>query len=493
MHDDPTVGVPADDPDTALLAGLPDDPAALVWPSQVWNDHLAGCDQPRRCPHVHEVALPEWWVAKVRRGVPLDADVDTALAIAMRRVNTYRGDKNVSEVGAAFARDVVRDALPAAPQPVSKSWVSQALAVTGAFATWVHNQGEPLTREHVFAEATRRRWLTGRDGPMHLSEYSRRNYRLRLDIMASILLGSQRETITGRKPLPIRDPLLPLTRQEETDLWVWSEGLRPITVRQRIQAVIVMGLGRRHPPPGLRVRAGSGRDARLSWSAGGVPGHLQQREEPVPGSRHDLCRPVGGSAVGAGRSRWRHRTGTWLLRGPTSSRTPPRSTRRCGRRSTASSLPHRWTSRPSRCATPGWHGTWRPGRRSSCSCRRARSRPPSRSRNCSRSSSRPSRCRRRCGCDGAQSRDAQAHLWSEAQKPPVDPNVPSARNSRRLIPTGTVGDVLALLRSAPNPRCGSETAMTRLLSPARSGTAPTSGSLTATCSSPAKSFEPRGS
>lgn len=226
-----------------LLASLPDDPNDLAWPSQVWNEHLSSCETPRKCPHVYEIVLPEWWVAKLTRRMPWGTDFETSMAAAMRRVNKYRGDKHVSVEGAGFARDTVRDALPSAPQPVSETWVAGALAATGSLATWVHNQGEPLTRSHVFAETTRRRWLTGTDGPSHLSEYSRRNYRLRLDIMASVLLGSQRETISGRKPMPAADPLYPLTRQEETDLWVWSQGLRPITVRQRVQAVIVLGLG----------------------------------------------------------------------------------------------------------------------------------------------------------------------------------------------------------------------------------------------------------
>lgn len=229
--------------DAGLLAGLPDDPALLVWPSQVWNDHEPDCARPRRCAHLRDLVWPDWWVLTMRRGAPLDADIETAIEIAMRRVNTYRGGKHVSSEGAAFTRDAVRDALPGAPQPVSKVWVNGALAITGQFATWVHNEGEPLTREHVFAEATRRRYLTSKAGPMHLSEYSRRNYRLRLDIMASILLGSRRETISGRKPIGRSDALMPLTVQQEVDLWVWAEGLRPISRRQRLQAVIVMGLG----------------------------------------------------------------------------------------------------------------------------------------------------------------------------------------------------------------------------------------------------------
>lgn len=230
--------------DEAVLAGLPDDPALLVWPSHVWNEHLPGCSRPRRCPHLGDLDWPRWWVSKMRRYVPFDADVDRAIEMAMARVNTFRGGKHVSEVGAAFARDAVRDALPAAPQPVSKPWVSGSLATLGAFATWVENQGEPLTREHVFAESTRMRYLTGRDGgALHLSEFTRRNYRLRLDVMASVLLGSPRELITGRKPLGQPDALMPLTPQQEVDLWVWSEGLRPISVRRRLQALIVMGLG----------------------------------------------------------------------------------------------------------------------------------------------------------------------------------------------------------------------------------------------------------
>lgn len=180
----------------------------------------------------------------MRRYVPFDADVDKAIEMAMARINTYRGGKHVSEAGAAFAQDAVRDALPGAPQPVSKPWVHGSLATLGAFATWVENQGEPLTREHLFAESTRMRYLTGRDGgALHLSEFSRRNYRLRLDIMAATLTGSPRELIKGRKALGQPDALMPLTPQQEVDLWVWSDGLRPITVRRRLQAVIVMGLG----------------------------------------------------------------------------------------------------------------------------------------------------------------------------------------------------------------------------------------------------------
>lgn len=237
-----------DDPDALddedLLAGLPDDPGLLVWPSHVWNAHEPDCDRPRRCVHLPGLEWPRWWVAKMRRYVPFDADIDKAIEMAMGRINTYRGGKHVSVTAAAFARDAVRDALPSAPQPVSKPWVHGSLATLGAFATWVENEGESLTRAHVFAEATRMRYLSSKDGgAAHLSEYSRRNYRLRLDIMASMLLGSPREVIKGRKSLGQPAALLPLTIQQEVDLWVWSDGLRPITVRDRLQAVLAMGLG----------------------------------------------------------------------------------------------------------------------------------------------------------------------------------------------------------------------------------------------------------
>lgn len=228
--------------DAALLASLPDHPALLVWPSAVWRSHLQDCERPRRCPHLRQIEWPHWWLAKMKTGTPFAADVDTALEVAMRRVNVYRGNNRVPSEASEFAREAVRDALPSAPQPVSEEWVKWALTVTGTFATWVYNQGEPLVREHVFAESTRRRYLDGSDGATHLGGYTRRTYRVRLDIMASILLGSQRIPIV-RKPHPPEAPLIPLTRQQETDLWVWSQGLRPISVRIRIQFLIVMGLG----------------------------------------------------------------------------------------------------------------------------------------------------------------------------------------------------------------------------------------------------------
>lgn len=234
---------PEDDSDRELLASLPDDPQLLDWPSAAWNKHLDVCGQPRRCPHFQHVPLPDWWWARMRSGTPLHADPAKAVEIAMLRINKFRGGKHVSREGAAFARDAARDALFAAPQPVSIEWVAQTLACVGGLATWVHNEGEPLTRGHVLDENTRFRYLEGPTGATTLSKHSRRNYRLRFDKLAVSLLGSQREIYAGQKPLSPPEALLPLTRQQEADLWVWSQGLRPPMLRQRIQGVIVTSLG----------------------------------------------------------------------------------------------------------------------------------------------------------------------------------------------------------------------------------------------------------
>ncbi|MFC5008866.1 hypothetical protein [Nocardioides plantarum] len=208
-----------------------------------WNEHLTTCEQPRRCPHHDDVVLPAWWWARMRSFAPLDANPEKAVEIAMLRINKFKGGKHVSAEGAAFARDAARDALPAAQQPVSLEWVKQTLACVAGLATWVHNEGEPLTREHVLNANTRLRYLEGPEGATTLSKYSRRNYRLRFDKLAVALLGSQREVIKGRKPMGQPDVLMPLTRTQEADLWVWSQGLRPITTRQRVQALIATGLG----------------------------------------------------------------------------------------------------------------------------------------------------------------------------------------------------------------------------------------------------------
>lgn len=234
--------------DADLLASLPDDPSALVWPSQVWNEHLARCRwSRRRCPHTGEVVLPDWWLALMRGRPPvhpLHRDPAVAIEIAMRRINGFTGGPLVSPEGAAFARDVVRDALPCAPQPLSKDWVSFALSTSAGLGTWVHRQGEPLIREHVFAERTRRRWLHGRGGATHLSRRTRDVYESRLDKMATILLASpRRPKSTDTPPNPRGEPLMPLTRQQEADLWVWSAGLRPATVRKRVQAILACCLG----------------------------------------------------------------------------------------------------------------------------------------------------------------------------------------------------------------------------------------------------------
>lgn len=243
---DPSPLAALDPHERDLLASLPDNPGLLVWPSQVWNDHANQCGyELRECPHTDEVVLPQWWVVCMKTRMPLSADPAEAIAMAMKRINGYRGGRRITAEGAAFARDLTRDALLAGPTPgpVTREWVSQTLATLGGYGTWLHNEGEPVTREHALQARSWERWLDGPDGTTTLSEYSRRNYRIRLDKIAVVLLSSQRRVDAYDPGLGVQPPLVPLTRQQETDLWVWAAGVRPATRRTRVQAVIVTSLG----------------------------------------------------------------------------------------------------------------------------------------------------------------------------------------------------------------------------------------------------------
>ena len=163
----------------------------------------------------------------------------------MKRINGYRGDTDVSEVSAAFASDAVRDALPSAPQPVSKPWVSFGLAVCGHFGTWAENHGIPVTRDHLLTRAIGSRGSKTPEAKARLSKISRRNYRLKLDGIAACLAGLARMPTDRRprNPVGYPSPLEALTLEQEAALWWWTHGLGPITVRDRLQGVFLLGVG----------------------------------------------------------------------------------------------------------------------------------------------------------------------------------------------------------------------------------------------------------
>lgn len=216
---------------------LPAPPADVAWPSQDWLAHHATCSDGRRCRH-HTV-FPDWWLDMVTRGIPYAFDTDEALQRAAQRVNRFNGHPPLQPEPLLFTRRAVLDSLVVAPAPITESWVMGSLAAVGGIARWVHNVGQPLTREHVFSEETRYRWV---DGAGHLTKESARVYAVRLELIGDHLTGA----VVKRLPRATKveeAPVEPLTPTEEADLWIWSRGLRPLTRRQRVQASIVLGLG----------------------------------------------------------------------------------------------------------------------------------------------------------------------------------------------------------------------------------------------------------
>lgn len=209
-----------------------------VWPSDVWNAHLADCATPRRCPH--NVVLPDWWVGLVTKQGPWSDDHDVNFLEANKRVTRFRGGGDVGPEAAAFTRDAVRDSLYAAPQPLTDAWVSSALSIVGTLASWCVRTAQPLTRDHVFDPSTRLRFLHA-NPYLSLAESSKKTYRSRLDVVAGAL-DSALVDLAERPELGDSEPETPLTRQQAAALWVWSTGVYRLR-RRRIQAIVVLGLG----------------------------------------------------------------------------------------------------------------------------------------------------------------------------------------------------------------------------------------------------------
>ena len=218
---------------------LPSRPSTDVdWPSLAWLAHYSSCGRGRRCRR--HVTFADWWLATVTRGIPYGSDADTALQSAVGNVNRYKGHPPLQPEPLLFTQQAVLDALCVAPAPMTESWVMGSLAAVGGLARWVHRTRQPLTREHVFSEETRYRWIGGAG---HLKTESARIYSVRLELIADTLNGVAMCPRLPRATKVEEAPLTPLTLAEEADLWTWTRGLRPLTRRQRVQAAVVLGLG----------------------------------------------------------------------------------------------------------------------------------------------------------------------------------------------------------------------------------------------------------
>jgi hypothetical protein len=185
--------------------------------------------------------LPEWWVLMAKRGVPFHRDSEQAFQMALKRIRTYQGSKPVfDEETRLLVQGIVIDALVTAPQPVTPGWVHTSLMAVGGLVRWAQTMAEPLTREHLLSVRTRNRFLNL--GMSDLLDTSVRNYRCRLDLIATGLSsGPVTPAVTG--PLKTGEAIDPHTPTEVATLWVWAQGLRPATRRERITGVLVLGLG----------------------------------------------------------------------------------------------------------------------------------------------------------------------------------------------------------------------------------------------------------
>lgn len=174
------------------------------------------------------------------RGQQATPEQVTALRNAQRAIDGYRGSADIGEQAAAFAREATRDALHAAPQPVTGSWVLGALSITAGLAQWCENIGQPMDRDHVLAQQTRHRYLFG--GGATVLKISRSTYWSRLDVVATALLAPParpRPSVTGLKA----HINAPLSDNEQIDLWAWARGMHPPYRRHRLMTVMALTLG----------------------------------------------------------------------------------------------------------------------------------------------------------------------------------------------------------------------------------------------------------
>ena len=176
-----------------------------------------------------------------KRGVPFHPDSEQSFRKALERIRIYQGSKPVfDEPTRLLVQGIVIDSLVIAPQPVTHGWVHTTLMTVGGLVRWAQTVGEPLDREHLLSQQTRNRFLNL--GTTDLGDNSRRNYRCRLDLIATgLTTGPMAPTAT--RPLQHGEAIDPHTDTEVATLWVWAQGLRPATRRDRILAVLALGLG----------------------------------------------------------------------------------------------------------------------------------------------------------------------------------------------------------------------------------------------------------
>ena len=194
----------------------------------------------KRCPH--PLLLPEWWLGMSPggRGIPLAGGRETALEVAARFVASYKGYPPLPADVAHFVRELVMDALVAAPQPVTHAWVRHSLGLAGNFARWCADQGMPLDRDVLLTRPVINRWV--HVGLVSKAAGTQATYRSRLEILADCVATTPWDR-AGRYALVKSEPSLPLTAQEQADAWLWAANLGNLRLRHRMMAFLALGLG----------------------------------------------------------------------------------------------------------------------------------------------------------------------------------------------------------------------------------------------------------
>lgn len=222
-----------------------------------------------------------------RRGVPVSPHKRTdALGRAHAQVGRYRGLRSTGRGAVEFTQAAVRDVLGQARQPVTPAWVSYTTSVVGRLAASCEAQGVQLTRDAVFARSRIDRFLA--QDCARLAAGTRAGYRSRLDAVAQVLLNGGNDAPWPRASISALDVVVPYTYEQTGQMTAWARALRPYPRRERVQAVIALGLG-----AGLRPR-----------DMLDVAGHSVLRDE------HGVHLPLSGPA-GQGPPRTVTVTATW--------------------------------------------------------------------------------------------------------------------------------------------------------------------------------------
>lgn len=157
------------------------------------------------------------------------------------RVDAYRGSKSTSRAVVEFTREAVRDSLHAAPQPVTRAWISYATCIVGGLAASCERQGLPLDRTVVLDRARIDRYIAHDCAAM--TKPGRSSYRSKLDVIAGALLHGQNDSAWPRATLNAADTVRPWTDEQAARVALWTSGARPRPRRDRLRVCLALSLG----------------------------------------------------------------------------------------------------------------------------------------------------------------------------------------------------------------------------------------------------------